>query len=191
MSSLPCGRTADEILQNLDGPPDAHEVQCPWCHQERARLKDLDVKLAALLRSQDTEDPSSDETAIDTVMRAIRENLRPLRKTTANSAASGAILEVTSLDLADAVRNAFGGMREIQVNYVDVRPEDRSAPHRKWRAECAVSVTPDSDLAFVEGTVVRNVAQGIRTLVEAERLTVDVTLEDVHGGTLRRTVLDS
>jgi len=190
MSSLPCGRTRDDVLQNLDGPPDAHELQCPWCHDERARLKDLDSGLASILRTSD-EDGGNDDGAVAAVMRAIRENLRPLRSTSAVAAGSGETVRVTSLDLADAVRDAFGESQRIQVNYVDVRPEDSAAPHRTWRAECAVSVTPDSDLTEVEASVVSQVSAGVRAVVVADHLIVDVTLEDVHGETLRHAVRDS
>ncbi|MEZ2372476.1 hypothetical protein [Arthrobacter sp. RCC_34] len=190
MSTLPCGRTRDDVLQNLDGPPDAHEIQCPWCHAERARLKDLDTGLATLLRSED-EDQANDDGAIAAVMRAVRENLRPLRSTRAIAADGGEPVKVTSLDLADAVRNVFGGIARIQVNYVDVRPEDSDSPHVRWRAECAVSVAPDSDLTEVESAVVSKVSEGVRAVVVAEHLVVDVTLEDVHGETLRHAVRDS
>jgi len=190
MSTLPCGRTRDDVLQNLDGPPDAHEIQCPWCHDERARLKDLDSGLATILRTGD-EDGGNDDGAIAAVMRAVRENLRPLRSTSAVSALGGEAVKVTSLDLADAVRGAFGESPRIQVNYVDVRPSDGVSPHRQWRAECAVSVAPDSDLTEVETTVVAKVSEGVRTVVVAEHLVVDVTLEDVHGETLRHAVRDS
>jgi len=124
-------------------------------------------------------------------MNRVRANLRPARKTVALAAGTRREVRVTSLELADAVRATFADDPEVWVVFVQVRPVDRVQPHRQWRAGCSVSVSPDSAVEDVEQTVVERVAAGVRSLVVADQLTIDVTLEDVHGNTLRTSSAES
>ena len=36
---LGCGRSIDEVWQNIDRPPDAHELACDQCRAARASLQ--------------------------------------------------------------------------------------------------------------------------------------------------------
>lgn len=183
MNALPCGRTAAEVLHKLDAPPDAHELQCPWCHAERTRLKDLDAELVNGLRGTAAA-PEHRRDVVDSVMRDVRSHLRPQRRSLALSARTGAEVRVTSLELADAVRAGFAADPEVLVVYLQVRPVDQARPHLRWHASCSVSVSPDSLVERVVQVVLDRVGQGVRSVIRADALTVDVTLEDVHGNTL-------
>jgi uncharacterized alkaline shock family protein YloU len=53
---LSCGRSIDDVWSHIEGPPDEHERDCPYCLEARARLLRLSVA-AADLRVVEAADP--------------------------------------------------------------------------------------------------------------------------------------
>ena len=55
-SRLSCGRSIDDVWSHLDGVPDVHERDCPYCLEARARLLRLS-QVTADLRTAQADDP--------------------------------------------------------------------------------------------------------------------------------------
>lgn len=53
---LSCGRSIDDVWTHLEGPPDEHERDCPYCLEARARLLRLSAA-ADDLRTSEASDP--------------------------------------------------------------------------------------------------------------------------------------
>ncbi|HJX76693.1 hypothetical protein [Glutamicibacter sp.] len=189
MKNLPCGRTTDDILQKLDEAPSLHELECRWCHQERRRLKDQDAKMLSQLRASSSAENTPDfmRNVLDKIS-----NLRPLQRSwDAASPETRQPVRVSSTEIITRIRAEFAESRKTQLNYTEVRATDTSIPHTMWLIRCTVSMLTRSTVHEIEQEILTHVNAGLNSMVASDHLTVEITVEDVHGEVLVRSEIQA
>lgn len=80
-TQLNCGRDIDDVWANIDRPPTAHEVTCPFCRAARADLSEL-AAATRRLRDDDNTDPDRQSTpaVLDRILTIARSEVRRGRR---------------------------------------------------------------------------------------------------------------
>ncbi|HJX79607.1 hypothetical protein [Glutamicibacter sp.] len=68
-----------------------------------------------------------------------------------------------------------------QLNYTEVKATDAKIPHVDWLVRCTVSMLTEATVQRIEQEILEYVQTGLGAELLAEHLTVEVTVEDVHG----------
>lgn len=184
---LSCGRSIDDVWAHVGSPPDAHERDCPYCQEARARLLGLSTATAEL-RAAEAVDPDLQPGPdfATSVMSLVRAEVRrgqalPLG---VDEAPGLTISEQAVVGLVWTAADAVPGMRARRclVRQVD--------PFEAWDDDLVPGGTlVDVDLTVVVdlGTSIPEAADRLRAsvvgLVDAETglqvRRVDLTVEDV------------
>ena len=187
MKTLPCGRTTEDVLLNLDEPADLHELQCRWCHAERQRLKDQNGFITQLLHSSTPE--HQPEAFSQRILGKIAEHSPFQRMGDVQEAGTGLAKRVSSLELIKAIRAAFSESPTSQLNYTEIKATDTQIPHLNWRVQCHVSMAGDSSVQVIEQQVLDYVRCAISPLISWRELVVNLVIEDLHGEAIESITL--
>lgn len=187
MTTLPCGRTSEDVLLNLDEPADLHELQCRWCHAERQRLKDQNGFITRLLQ---TSTPEHEPEAFSKGILGKIASLGPRQRIwDVQDPATGLPRRLSSLELIKAIRKAFADSTTTQLNYTEIKATDARIPHLRWKIQCHVSMADDSTVNAIEQQVLGFVCDAIRPLISWEEVVVDLVIEDLHGQAIESVTL--
>lgn len=186
MNTLPCGNTTDDILYNLDNPPSLHELECRWCHQERRRLKDQNDSILSQFHTTEADAPHD---VVRRVMTKVTKIIPKNRTWEVKSSQSGEIQQITAREIIAKVRQQFSQSQTTQLNYMEIRATDTKIPHTIWLARCTVSMFTESNVAHIENEVLQYVTGGLNALVVTDHLTVEITVEDIHGDILGNSTI--
>lgn len=197
---LGCGRLVDQVWENIDLPPDAHEASCPDCRAARERLGVL-AGATRDLAEADRDDPAMTPTSkvkanIMEVARAEvrRGRLLPLRQD--GNRVGDPSLRVSEQAVAAVVRAAADRVagvhaRRCRVDLIGVDEEPEVAnpgglgATGQWRpAEVrvwlSVSVSARLSIPSAIDTVRARVAARINDEVGIAVPRIDVVVEDVN-----------
>lgn len=187
MKTLPCGRTTEDVLLNLDEPADLHELQCRWCHAERQRLKDQNGFITQLLQ---TSTPEHEPDAFSQGILGKIASFAPRQRTwDVQEAGTGKKRRLSSLDLIKAIRKVFADSTESQLNYTEIKATDAKIPHLQWKVQCHVSMAEDSSVSTIEQQVLGFVRDAISPLIMWDEIVVDLVVEDLHGQAIESVTL--
>ncbi|MGH3652964.1 hypothetical protein [Glutamicibacter sp.] len=187
MNSLPCGRTTEDVLMNLDESADLHELQCRWCHAERQRLKDQNGFITQLLQSSTPE--HHPEAFSQRILGEIADHSPFQRMWDVQEAGTGLAKRVSSLDLIKAIRAVFSESTTSQLNYTEIKATDTQIPHLNWRVQCHVSMAGDSSVQVIEQQVLGFIRDAISPLISWNELVVNLAIEDIHGQAIESLTL--
>lgn len=179
MKNLPCGRTTEHILSKLDDAPDLHELECRWCHMERRRLQDQSRSIVEKLRNH--RPPVENADIAQGVLSRIS-RLRPMQRMwEAASPNRDEIIRISSSEIIVRIREQFSRSVNTQLNYAEVKATDARIPHVQWTVRCTVSMLTQASVEQIEQEILNYVQAGLKSQLRIERLTVEITVEDVHG----------
>ncbi len=187
MTTLPCGRSTQHVLLNLDEPADLHELQCRWCHAKRQRLKDQNGFITQLLQTSMPEHQS--EAFSQGILGKIAGFVPRQRVWDVQDSATGQPQRMSSLDLIKAIRAVFASSTTAQLNFTEFKATDTAIPHLAWKAQCHVSMAEDSSVQVIEQQVLDYVSQAISPLISWNELVVDLVIEDLHGHAIESITL--
>lgn len=187
MKTLPCGRTTEDVLLNLDEPADLHELQCRWCHAERQRLKDQNGFITQLLQTSTPE--HEPEAFSQGILGKIASYAPRQRIWDVQDAATRKPQRLSSLDLIKAIRKVFANTTDSQLNYTEVKATDAKIPHLQWKVQCHVSMAEDSSAGVVQQQVLSLVRDAISPLIIWDEVVVDLVIEDLHGRAIESVTL--
>lgn len=179
MKNLPCGRTTEDVLLNLDEPADLHELQCRWCHAERQRLKDQNGFITQLLESSTPE--HQPEAFSQRILAKIADRSPFQRMWDVQEAGTGLAKRLSSLDLIKAIRAVFSESTTPQLNYAEIKATDTGIPHLNWSVQCHVSMAGNSSVQIIEQQTLDYVRRAMSSLISWKELVVNLVIEDLHG----------
>ena len=187
MTTLPCGRTTEDVLLNLDEPADLHELQCRWCHAERQKLKDQNGFITQLLQASTPE--HEPEAFSQSILGKIASYVPRQRVWDVQDALTGNPQRLSSLDLIKAIRKVFADSTQSQLNYTEIKATDTKIPHLQWKVQCHVSMAEDSSVSTIEQQVLGYIRDAISPLIIWDELVVDLVVEDLHGQAIESVTL--
>lgn len=197
---LGCGRLVDEVWENIDLPPDAHEADCPDCRAARERLGVL-AGATRDLAERDRDDPTMAPTSrvkaniMDVARAEVRRGkLLPLRQDANHH--GDQTLRISEQAIAAMVRAGADQVPGVQARRcrvsligadesTETAPPSSPGPVGPWhpaevRVWLSVSVSAGVSIPTAIGTVRSRVVARINEEVGVAVPRIDVVVEDVH-----------
>lgn len=188
--TLGCGRSIDQVWENVASPPDDHERGCPDCTAARDDLQPLRNATAELRRDDDDQQPGPQ--LLEHVMQVARSEVRRGRRIPMHRPGSwrhGDGLTVSEQAVAATVRRAALAYPEIQVRRCTARlsgGDDAEATPSEDGVPAEVALTLSISMAAttrlpelaarLRATVVETVEAEIGVRVGS----IDLAVDDVH-----------
>jgi len=91
------------------------------------------------------------------------------------------IIRISSSEIIVRIREQFSRSVNTQLNYAEVKATDARIPHVQWTVRCTVSMLTQASVEQIEQEILNYVQAGLKSQLRIERLTVEITVEDVHG----------
>lgn len=196
---LLCGRPVDQVWADLDDPPTAHELGCPYCQAARHSLDNLTAATQAMKLAEDADpdlQPSESLTAsIVTIARAeVRRGRRiPLDHHTSVHTTTGADLSISEQAIATVVRDLIDTSRygaEARRCRIDVdlpNPEDspqrlgkEDAAATRLQVQLSVSLPAGQPLHLAANDLRARIADGVTNKLGLIAIRIDIIVEDLH-----------
>ncbi|WP_404288899.1 hypothetical protein [Glutamicibacter arilaitensis] len=102
----------------------------------------------------------------------------------AASRETGAVTRISTSELIGRIRKQFARSLNAQLNYTEVKTTDAKIPHVDWLVRCTVSMLTEATVQQIEQEILEYVQTGLGTELLVEHLTVEITVEDIHGQVL-------
>lgn len=192
---LGCGREIDDVWNNADHPPTAHELTCADCKGARASLADL-AGATQRLRQEESDDETLQigPQVIERVLKVARSEVRRGRRLPLHQPGPGRVSELTVSEqaVASVIRRVGDQSDRVQVRRCsiqlanpDLTPDAatsdvlRKSPS-EVRVTLRVSVACGAPIAEVVDEVRVAIIDTVDREVGLTVLAVDVLVEDVH-----------
>ncbi|HEY5821284.1 MAG TPA: hypothetical protein VIT20_04880 [Propionibacteriaceae bacterium] len=184
---LGCGRDIDEVWNNAERPPDAHELSCSDCQAARSSLVEL-TSATERLRQEEVEDESlqTSPQVIERILAIARSEVRRGRRLPLNHPGAGQESELTVSEQAVASvirrvgdRSGWVEIRRCSIELVDGEPL-ADAPASEVRVFIRVSIKFGGAIAEVIDELRSTIIDTVDREVGLTVIAVDVTVEDVH-----------
>lgn len=178
---LSCGRSIDDVWSHIDGPPDEHERDCPYCLEARARLLRLSAATADLRAAEAVEpamQPDAGFTA--SVMTLVRAEVRrgqaiPLQT---EPVPGLTISEQAVVGLVWLAADGVPGVRGRRCRVSAVEPGDLDGP-TQVDVELSFAVDPGVSIPAVTAELRTRVVELVDDEAGLLVRRVDLSVEDV------------
>ena len=196
-TQLGCGRSIDDVWDNITNPPTRHEMGCPYCRAARSDLAALN-KATRDLYEQDTTDTDlqASPDVLDRVLAVARAEVRRGRRLPLDRVGPGRVsdLTVSEQTVAALIRRTGDRTADIQIRRCAVDLSDETPPvdTDMTRSDAAnidpvqvevslrVSVSKKSPIVRAVNDLRRAIIDVVDREVGMIVSAVHVTVEDIH-----------